>query len=231
MNYGYAHLTPEEAPTEQEDSESPDRHAIQMYRHVTRAVNLHGFRVLEVGCGRGGGASYTMRRFAPKSLTGLDFSENAIRLCKKNHGMEGLTFLVGDAEKLPFSDETFDAVLSVESSHCYGSMPDFFASVRRVLRPHGHLLLADFRSCLGLDELRRYIFQSGLKLIEEKNITANVLRSLDLEHERKVRHILSIVPAELQSIFEEFAGLKGTPMYQAFRQGDSKYLSYVLQKA
>ncbi|QDU31359.1 Phthiotriol/phenolphthiotriol dimycocerosates methyltransferase [Anatilimnocola aggregata] len=57
--------------------------------------------------------------------------------------MEGLSFVVGDAENLPFEDDTFDAVVNVESSHCYRSDPAFLAQVRRVLRTGGHVLFAD----------------------------------------------------------------------------------------
>ena len=49
----------------------------------------------------------------------------------------------GDAESLPFGDEMFDAVVNVESSHCYGSTPAFLAQVKRVLRCGGHFLFAD----------------------------------------------------------------------------------------
>ena len=59
--------------------------------------------------------------------------------------MPGLAFEVGDAERMPFPDASFDAVVNVESSHCYPSMPAFLSEVRRVLRPGGHFLYADLR--------------------------------------------------------------------------------------
>jgi ubiquinone/menaquinone biosynthesis C-methylase UbiE len=43
----------------------------------------------------------------------------------------------GDAENLPFPQVSFDAVINVESAHCYGSIERFLAEVHRVLRPGG----------------------------------------------------------------------------------------------
>lgn len=53
--------------------------------------------------------------------------------------------MFGDAEKLPLADASFDAVLNVESSHCYGNVETFFREAARVLRPDGRFLFADFR--------------------------------------------------------------------------------------
>jgi ubiquinone/menaquinone biosynthesis C-methylase UbiE len=59
--------------------------------------------------------------------------------------LPGLDFVQGDAENLPFPDESFDAVLNVEASHANPRFPRFIAEVARVLRPGGHFLYADMR--------------------------------------------------------------------------------------
>ena len=50
-----------------------------------------------------------------------------------------------DAEKLPFDDESFDAIINVESSHCYPHIDSFLSEVRRVLAPGGCFGIVDFR--------------------------------------------------------------------------------------
>src|SRR5687768_12386325 len=60
MNYGYADLG-SEAPLEAPDVDASQRHCAHLYHHVAGAVGLNGRDVLEVGCGRGGGAAYIKR--------------------------------------------------------------------------------------------------------------------------------------------------------------------------
>ena len=50
----------------------------------------------------------------------------------------GVDFVHGDAEKLPFPDRSFDAVINIESSASYPHFSRFLAEVARVLRPAGH---------------------------------------------------------------------------------------------
>ena len=58
----------------------------------------------------------------------------------------------GDAQNLPFPDESFDAVINVEASHIYPNFERFLGEVARVLRPGGHFLYADFRNRDGIPD-------------------------------------------------------------------------------
>ena len=51
-----------------------------------------------------------------------------------------------DSEDLPFPDDSFDAVINIESSHTYPNFSRFLAEVARVLRPGGHFLYTDVRN-------------------------------------------------------------------------------------
>src|SRR5689334_9089238 len=63
MNYGYA--LGDGKTVELEPADEPDRHCIQLYHHVASGANLEGARVVEVGSGRGGGASFVKRYLRP----------------------------------------------------------------------------------------------------------------------------------------------------------------------
>jgi ubiquinone/menaquinone biosynthesis C-methylase UbiE len=65
----------------------------------------------------------------------LDFNPDGIAYCRKRHILPGLDFVHGDAENLPFPDESFDAVINVEAPHAYPQLSRFLAAVARVLRP------------------------------------------------------------------------------------------------
>jgi ubiquinone/menaquinone biosynthesis C-methylase UbiE len=119
-------------------------------------------------------------------MTGVDFSAKAVHFCKRNHRLEGLSFLRGDAESLPLAAESFDAVLNVESSHCYGSMPAFLCQVKRVLRPGGHFLFADLRNTVDRERLHQNIVGTGMTLLIQQDVTANVVEALRRDSERKL---------------------------------------------
>jgi len=230
MNYGYAPEDAAEVPTLQSDDEI-NRYCIQLYHHVANAVELRGLKVLEVGSGRGGGADYIKRYLGPARMIGVDCSDKAVNLCRHHYCVEGLSFLPGDAEHLPFDDDSFDAVVNVESSHCYGSMAAFLAQVRRVLKPGGHFLFADFRPREQIDEMDEQLAHSEMRCVRQKDITPNVIEALDADHERRVAHIRRGAPKFLGKLMQEFAGTKGAGIYKGFQTRAFVYESFVLQKA
>ena len=230
MNYGYAPDDAAERPDLETDDEI-NRYSIQLYHHVANAINLKGLKVLEVGSGRGGGANYIKRYLQPEQMVGVDFSDNAVNLCQEHYCVDGLSFMSGDAENLPFDDESFDAVVNVESSHCYGSMEAFLAQVRRVLRPGGHFLFADFRNQEHLTTLDEQLTKTEMQRVKQKDITTNVIEALDADHEHRIEQIRRGAPKILDKLLQEFAGTKGAGIYEAFKSRAVVYQSFVLQKA
>ena len=213
MNYGL--LWPQsEPPVSLPTKDEPDRFCAQLYHRVARPGNLTGKEVLEVGSGRGGGAAFVAGFHTPAKLTGVDFSSEAVALCLKRHHQPNLQFRQGDAENLPFPDASFDAVLNVESSHCYGSIESFFGEVARVLRPGGFFLIADLREAADMDTLERTLAaQTALELIEREDITPMVVAAMEADHARKQGLIAELVPQGQRALFEEFAGLSGSRVH------------------
>jgi SAM-dependent methyltransferase len=230
MNYGYSGLDTSTNEIALNDGEQANRYCIQLYHHLAAAIDLKGKDVVEVGSGRGGGASYIARYLRPRSMKGIDFSKKAIEFCRKYYSVDGLSFSQGDAENLPLADSSVDVIVNLESSHCYGSMTKFLSEVYRVLRPDGHFLFSDHRDHDKLNLLREQLKASGLRLVKETDITLNVVRALDLDNDRKQRMIVQKCPRVLRREAEEFAAMKGTRAYRTFKSGYSRYLSFVLHK-
>jgi SAM-dependent methyltransferase len=230
MNYGFALLDPHADKLPLDEVDEPNRYCIQLYHHVASAVSLHNSDVLEVSSGRGGGSDYINRYLGPQKVVGVDYSEKAVAFCNANYVLDGLSFVTGDAELLPFEDNSFDVVVNVESSHCYGSMDAFLMQVKRILRHNGYFLYADLRGRARMDILYRQLRCSGMTLITETNITPNVLEALNLDHDRKTALIRQSMHKPLLNAFQEFAGVKGSIIYEGFRAGELLYLSFVLQK-
>lgn len=167
--------------------------AANLYRRVAGQVSLAGADVLEVGCGRGGGADLVATTMAPRSLVGLDYSANNVEFCQTVYRHSCLRFQQGDAERLPFDDNTFDAVINVESAHCYPRVEQFFVEVGRVLKPGGHLLFADEWWSWQIDALGEYLGAAGLEVVDQQDITPGVIRALRLL-ETKADELLRDLP-------------------------------------
>jgi len=78
---------------------------------ILQSTNFAGCSVLDLGCGDG---FYTIRFFdhgSPRMITGVDKSRNALEVAKMNVQNRFLQFVVSDATKLPFPDDTFDIAL------------------------------------------------------------------------------------------------------------------------
>ena len=203
-----------------------------LYAAVAARAGLRGARVLEVGCGRGGGAALLTRLHAPASYVGVDFSPAAVALAARAHaGVERLAFEAGDAERLRFAPASFDAIVNVESSHCYGDVPAFFAEVARVLVPGGRFAFADFRGTEDIAKLEQQLRATpSLQLIEAVNITPAVVRAMDVDDARKKSLISAHVSRIFQSLFAEFSGVADGKIATAFRDGSMTYKRYLLVK-
>lgn len=118
----------------------------QNYAHRYRLINREAAKypkgkVLEVGCGAG----WELVAWAKNGLqvTGLDLSPAAIQLAIKNFEFNNLPadLRVGNAEKLPFSDNSFDIVTSLGVLHQTESTEKAVAEVHRVLRRGGEAVI------------------------------------------------------------------------------------------
>jgi ubiquinone/menaquinone biosynthesis C-methylase UbiE len=229
-NFGFAGLNPNEKTLSLENSDEKYRYCIQLYHHIASAVNLRGKDVLDVSCGCGGGSCFVMKYHKPKSMIGIDLSEKAIDFCNSYYSIEGLSFSCGDAESLPFEENTFDIVINVEASHCYGLMGRFLDEVCRVLRSNGYFLFTDFRRKTQISCLRKQLSDSGLTLIKEEFITPHVLKAMELDHDRKVELIHQKTPKILHNTYKYWWGTRLSKRYELFKTRDEEYFHYVLQK-
>jgi SAM-dependent methyltransferase len=227
MNYGLALDEPLGLSTD----DKPDRYSIQLYHRVANAVDLAGLEVLEVGSGRGGGASYVKRYLKPARVLGVDLAASAVAFCRAHYDVPGLSFERGDAEALDLPDASFDAVLNIESSVCYEHPERFFAEVVRVLRPGGHFLYADVRARSELPVWEQRLAATGLEKIEEEDLTARVVAALDQDSRRRNRLIAEHAPWGLRKVFAEFAGVRGSNFYyEAMKRREKVYRRYLFRK-
>lgn len=105
---------------------------------LLRATAPH--RVLDVGCGTGLLTSRIHRELPEVRVTGCDFSGGMLRHAAAR--TRAITWTRGDAQRLPFRDASFDAIVSTEAFHWFPDQERALLEFHRVLAPKGRLHVA-----------------------------------------------------------------------------------------
>lgn len=103
-----------------------------------------GMRVLDLGCGRTLSSIFLNREFGVEVwATDLWFSESENIQRVQDAGAQGSVFPVSaDARSLPFEEEFFDAVVSIDSIMFYGTDDLYLNHLSRFVKPSGQIGIA-----------------------------------------------------------------------------------------
>jgi SAM-dependent methyltransferase len=125
---------------------------------LCEAVDLRaGARVLDVACGNGNAALAAARRFC--QVVGVDYVPSLLERARRRAQAEGLevSFQEGDAEALPFPDDSFDVVLSTCGAMFAPDQEQTAAEMLRVCRPGGRIGMVNWTPDSYVAELFRAI--------------------------------------------------------------------------
>jgi len=103
-------------------------------------------QVLDLATGTGDIAIKIVKKY-PVEVVGLDYSPNMIdqaKKKKKSMEIDNVDFIVGDAESLPFEDESFDVIAISFGLRNLGFYSKAFEEFFRVLKPGGSLHILEF---------------------------------------------------------------------------------------
>ena len=130
-------------------SVSGGANALRLTEWLASALPLHqGMRVLDLGCGRAASSIFLRREFGVEVwATDLWFSasENLNRI--RDAGVDDGVFPIhANARSLPFADNFFDAIVSIDSFFYYGTDDHYLNYVARFVKPGGPIAIA----CAGL---------------------------------------------------------------------------------
>jgi len=122
---------------------------------VARKWGLTDGKVLDVGTGTGLLATGFAQGIPGVRVVGLDLSDVVLELARDNAQKSGVSLRVsferGNAEDMPFEDDSFDLVISSNTLHLIERPIRMFNEIDRVLKPRGRILMSDFRrSWLGI---------------------------------------------------------------------------------
>lgn len=149
-------------------------------RELLRQARIRsGHRVLDLGCGTGT-LTLLIKSTCPEAeVTGLDGDKQVLEIARRKAARAGLSLRLdhGMASALPYTDNSFDRVLSSLLFHHLTSKDKLLAlrEVVRVLRPGGELHIADWGK--PQNGLMRVAFL-GVQLLDGFHTTADNIRGL-----------------------------------------------------
>ena len=124
--------------------------------------------ILELGCGTGHWTEFFLKEGF--DVTALDISEAMLVLAKAK-GLNA-NLILGDTEKLPFSDESFSVVASITMLEFVQNQDVVLSEIYRVLKPGGYLILGciNASSILGINKESDEVFKNA-KLLTYSELT------------------------------------------------------------
>jgi ubiquinone/menaquinone biosynthesis C-methylase UbiE len=102
-------------------------------------------RILDIGCGTGQFAALVAKELPQVLVFGLDLSSGMLHRARARHfaNADDLPLVQADSERLPFADDSFDAVTCSHSFHHYPQQEQVLREIHRVLRPGGRAMIID----------------------------------------------------------------------------------------
>lgn len=192
------------------------------------AHDWRGRRVLDVGCGQGPFMRALSRLGA--TVVGIDRSRESVTQAARAVGDLGLPALAvnADAERLPFADATFDAVISIGVLHHTPNTRLGIEEVARVLKTGGFAIVMLYRR--GTPKwwavaLLRSASQLADRVLDRRDVITDVLRRRTREGSPTGTALLELfgVPTmkaftnrEARRMFAPFAGVTITNRYPGF---------------
>ncbi len=122
------------------ESAAGDLVAEHLHRYALALEFAGECDVLDVACGEGYGSAFLAK--VARNVIGVDCATSVIAHASAKYKAKNLSFVAGQAEKLPVRDSSIDLVVSFETLEHLEDHDAMLREIKRVLRPNGRLLLS-----------------------------------------------------------------------------------------
>lgn len=125
-------------------------------------------RVLEIGCGSGGGTKLLLDRFQARSVDAIDLDPDQVALARRRlRGVDPVSVREGDVTRLAAEEADYDAVFDVGVLHHVPRWQDGVAEIARVLKPGGVFFFEEVTA----HALQRWTYRTFLEHPTENRFT------------------------------------------------------------
>lgn len=228
--------------TDQPGDGATDEQLSMLYARYHLAASLcRGLDTLEVACGAGMGLGYLSQ--TARRLVGGD-CEAGLLARARAHYRDRVPLLRLDAHALPFADRSFDVVVLFEAIYYLDSPDRFVEEARRILRPHGRLVICtankEWNAFNPSPLARRYFSASELaRLLAAHRFTVELYGGFPVcaatirEHvvlgARKVAVALHLIPATMRGkrVLKRFVFGRLSPLPLEIQEGMARAPEFV----
>ncbi|TVQ45134.1 MAG: methyltransferase domain-containing protein [Gloeocapsa sp. DLM2.Bin57] len=134
------------------------RWSIYLDKSITKTLNLLHInppkQILDLGCGTGLLLQALLARFPEAKLVGIDYSLEMLNIAKQRLP-DTVELHLGSAEDLPFTENSFELVISTSAFHYFPNPVVAIQEATRVVKTNGNLVItdwcADYWTCGLLD--------------------------------------------------------------------------------
>ena len=177
-----------------------------IHRYFEAAKYIHSNdTILDIACGSGFGTSI-LSDITTGNVIGGDIDEPTINHCKSSWIKSNISFQNLDASDLPFSDNSFDAIISFETIEHSIKYQVMFDEFLRTLKPGGYLILstpnADLTSPFGI--IQNPFHTQEFTLAELHKILENRFTDTVIYGQRYARYDQKRLKNNFERLFEFF---------------------------
>jgi ubiquinone/menaquinone biosynthesis C-methylase UbiE len=122
--------------------------------------------VLNVACGSGYGSNYLLDKGARMVVSG-DISAETVRYGRRFYQREAIQFAILDASRLPFADNSFDTIVSLETIEHVKQYEQFLNEFRRVLKDGGEFICSTPNKGFGIPYVKPTKYHTQEFTVEE----------------------------------------------------------------
>lgn len=153
--------------------------AEEFYPFTARCLPIGNVRILDLGCGTGLELNFYFALAPEADVTGIDLAPGMLRELETKFPDKALTLIQGSYFDVSFSEDCFDAAVSVESLHHFTKEEKLplYRKLWRSLKPGGCFILTDYFSLS--DEEEQAHRRELLRLKAEQSIADGVFYHYD----------------------------------------------------